>query len=101
MGIGEKLKSLRLKARRTQTEQGKVIGVSTNTVYRWECDKTRPRTAKLEKIVALYGVSADWLLNQENAPEDQMMVTFKKLSESNQYKVIGYIERLYEESLEK
>jgi len=117
MSIGEKLKSLRLRMRKTLKEESEILGVSLNSVYRWEHDLASPRKSMLKKIAEYYEVPLDWLI-QESAWEDnierlsvvlpfefsieqQLLRFFRKLSENDQYKVLGYIERLYVEDFDR
>ena len=117
MSVGNKLKTLRLKMRKTLKEQSSMLGVSLNSVYRWEHDLAAPRKSMLKKISDIYEVPLEWLLQEsemeENAKpigdvlyleqntEHQLLRFFRKLSENDQYKVLGYIERLYIESTDK
>ena len=117
MKIGEKLKSLRLRMRKTLKEESEVLGVSLNSVYRWEHDLALPRKSMLKNIADYYKVDLEWLLQEdaaeENAehagevfpfeygPEQQLLKIFRKLSPNDQYKVLGYIERIYVEDFDK
>lgn len=117
MNIGEKLKSLRLRMRKTLKEESEVLGVSLNSVYRWEHELASPRKPMLKKIADYYEVPLEWLL-QDNEWEDnfdristifpfefgieqQLLRFFRKLSDSDQYKVLGYIERIYVEDFDR
>ena len=117
MGVGEKLKSLRLKGRRTLKEQSQILGVSLNSVYRWEHDLAAPRKSMLRKIANLYEVPVEWLLQDggggeyirhagdvlyfDQNIEQQLLRFFRKLIDNEQYKVLGYVERIYIESVDK
>ena len=115
LGIGKRLKKLRLSIKKTLDEESKIFNVSLNTVYRWEHDLCIPRKSVLMKIAAFYNVSYEWILNGntgENTKEvcakckdyipdneniekstDQIILNMiKKLSVRNKYKIIGYIE---------
>ena len=117
MSIGKKLKTLRVKTRKTLKEQGAMLGVSLNSVYRWEHGLASPRKSMLKKIADIYEVPLEWLLQEsemdepirqtgdvvylEHNTEYQLLRFFRKLSENDQYKVLGYIERLYIENTDK
>ena len=117
MGIGKKLKTLRVRTRKTLKEQGAMLGVSLNSIYRWEHDLATPRKSMLRKIADIYEVPLEWLLQEsegeeavrhggdvvylEQSTEHQLLRLFRKLSESDQYKALGYIERLHIESADK
>ena len=117
MNIGEKLKDLRLKNKKTLREQSIILGVSLNSVYRWEHSLAVPRKSILRKIADIYNVPLEWFL-QENAEENkdeyesgaippennierQLLRMFRKLSENNQYKILGYVERVCVEDMNK
>ena len=117
MSIGKKLKNLRLKTKMTLKEQGAMLGVSLNSVYRWEHGLASPRKSMLKKIADIYEVPLEWLLQEseweetprhigdvvylEQNTEQQLLRFFRKMSENDQYKVLGYIERLYIEGADK
>jgi len=110
MTVGEKLKNLRLQVKKTLKEEGEIFNVSLNTVYRWEHNLTVPGKTALKKIADFYNVSLEWLiygnaeeennncdrhiLNYENSAEQQLLYMFRKLSENNRYKILGYIEHM-------
>ncbi|MCL2775296.1 MAG: helix-turn-helix transcriptional regulator [Oscillospiraceae bacterium] len=126
MTVGERLKNLRLNAKRTLKRESDIFNVSLNTVYRWEHNLTIPKKSVLKKIANFYDVSFEWLthgnidennnrnhklvsgefncegctLHTENYAEQQLLYMFKKLSENNKYKILGYIERIYVESVQ-
>ena len=124
MTIGERLKSLRLNAKKTLQEQSEIFNVALNTVYRWEHNLVMPRKPVLKAIAAYYGVPLDWLtsgeidkepinckncincvnclLNPENNIERKILNILKKLPDNKKYKILGYIERMcIEENTEK
>lgn len=120
MSVGKKLRNLRVENKKTLKEQSEIFGVSLNSVYRWEHDLTTPKKAILRKISDYYGVPYEWLRkendweysgnnisefekngNADDCSEDQLLSKFRKLSMANKYKILGYIERLYIEALDK
>lgn len=100
MNLGEKLKSLRVKTSKTLHEQSKLFGVSMNTVYRWEHNLAVPRRAKLKKIADYYQVPIEWLLSDNSSAalvsetEQKLLGMFRKLSDKNQFKTLGYVEHM-------
>ena len=102
MSLGEKLRSLRLKTKKTLSEQSKILKVSMNSVYRWEHDIAIPRSSMIRKIAAYYGVPADWLLSDVairaiiRVGEQNLLKYFRKLSEKNKDKLITIAKRMYE-----
>ena len=103
MTLGEKLKSLRLKTKKTLGQQGKILKVSMNSVYRWEHGLAVPRKPMLKKMADYYGVPLDWLLSDTastalvNDVEQSLIGMFRKLPDKSRYRVLGYVERMYVE----
>jgi len=103
MSLGEKLRSLRLKTKKTLTEQSRILRVSMNSIYRWEHDLAMPRRPMLRKMADYYGVPLDWLLSESasaslvNEIELNLLGMFRKLPDNNRFKVLGYVERMYVE----
>ena len=100
MSLGEKLKNLRLKTRKTLSEQSRILNVSMNSVYRWEHDLALPRKPILKMMADYYGVPIDWLLSDTSAASlisesEQMLISmFRKLPDNSRYKILGYVERM-------
>ena len=101
MSLGEKLRNLRLKTRKTLSEQSKILKVSMNSVYRWEHDLAIPRKPMLRLMADYYGVPLDWLLSESASAslvseiELNLLGMFRKLSDNNRHKILGYVERMY------
>ena len=100
MSLGEKLRSLRLKGKKTLHEQSAILGVSMNSVYRWEHDLAVPRKSMLKTLADYYSVPLDWLLSESAAAslvsdiEQKLLCMFRKLSDNSRFKVLGYVERM-------
>ena len=100
MSLGEKLRSLRQKGKKTLHEQSALLGVSMNSVYRWEHDLAVPRKHMLKTLAEHYSVPLDWLLSESAAAslvsdiEQKLLCMFRKLSDNSKYKVLGYVERM-------
>jgi len=100
MSLGEKLKTLRHKTRKTLQEQSELLGVSMNSVYRWEHDLAVPRKSILKTMADFYAVPLEWLMSESASAslvdniEQRLLCMFRKLSEGNKYKVLGYVERM-------
>ena len=107
MTMGEKLRKLRKSTKKTLQQQSEVFSVSINTVYRWEHDMVLPRKETLAKIAKYYNLPVIWLMYDdseqpdfpEGSTERQFVRLFQKLNKQDRYKVIGYMERMYFESL--
>ena len=99
------LKRFRVAKNMTQEQAAEALGVSTQTVSRWECNTTLPDVTILPKIAALYCVTIDDLYKETSTaydnyaqrlgsvfeashkPEDfmQAYVEYQKLLKSGEY----------------
>jgi len=107
MSLGEKLRNLRLKGKKTLHEQSAMLGVSMNSVYRWEHDLAVPRKPMLKALADHYSVPLDWLLSESAAAslvsdiEQKLLCMFRKLSDNSKFKVLGYVERMCVEEYDR
>lgn len=117
MSIGKRLRNLRLESRKTLKEQSEIFGVSLNSIYRWEHDLAAPRKTALRKMATHYRVSYEWLkhgnavcddpeqgcgdLNYKNDVEQQLLGMYRLLPDAAQYKILGYVERVYIEAMDE
>ncbi len=62
MSVGTTIKKLRRDRNITQEQLAELLGVSTNAVSQWECDKTAPDISHLPVLANIFEVSADVLL---------------------------------------
>lgn len=65
MTTGEKLAALRRKKGITQEQLSEILGVSRQSVSRWEMDIAFPETEKLIRLSRLLECSIDFLLNND------------------------------------
>jgi len=56
-------KNLRKKAKLTQGQLGKKLGVCTTTIHDWEVKRTEPDIDTLKKISELFEITIDELIN--------------------------------------
>lgn len=68
--LSENLKRFRLARNMTQEQAAESLGVSTQTVSRWECNTTLPDAIILPKIAALYCVTIDDLYKENSVAYD-------------------------------
>ena len=110
MSIGERLRSMRRKNHMTLMEVSSELGVSLNSVYRWEHNLAVPRKEALNKMADIYQVPLKWLLygvtaedggamQQDDKFEQDLLAICRKLSDSSKYKVLGYAERIWIEDM--
>ncbi|MCM1184771.1 MAG: helix-turn-helix domain-containing protein [Roseburia sp.] len=70
MTLGEKIYALRGKNGLSQEAFGERLGVSRQSVSKWETDQSVPELEKIVAISELFGVSTDYLLKDKiNAPD--------------------------------
>lgn len=65
MTTGEKIAMLRKGKNITQEQLAEILGVSRQSVSRWEMDQAFPETEKLVRLAGLFSCSIDFLLSQE------------------------------------
>lgn len=68
--IGDKIKKLRKERHVSQEALAYGVGVTANTVSRWEKNAISPTATNLEALIKFFGVSADYFIGGEkDAPE--------------------------------
>ncbi|MBO5294094.1 MAG: helix-turn-helix transcriptional regulator, partial [Clostridia bacterium] len=75
MTLGEKLSRLRKEYNYTQEQLADILGVSRQSVSKWESDIAYPETDKLIKMGKLFECSMDYLLNEENSQRQGVQPT--------------------------
>lgn len=65
MGIGENIRRLRRREGLSQAAFGAQLGVTKETVGRWESNRTFPRRSHIEGMVARFRVEADDILSED------------------------------------
>ena len=68
--FSKNLKRFRVAKNMTQEQAAEALGVSTQTVSRWECNTTLPDVTILPKIAALYCVTIDDLYKETSVDYD-------------------------------
>ncbi len=98
MKLDEKLVHLRKEKGLTQLELAEAVKVSRQAVSKWESGGGTPSTENLMGLSELYGVSIDYLLNEEERePDDgsvskgEMKDTPKPVHESQKRNAIKWI----------
>ena len=69
MTIGQRIAQKRKELALSQEALGDQLGVSRQSIYKWESDTALPEIDKLIALSRLYGVSVGWLLGVEDLPE--------------------------------
>jgi transcriptional regulator with XRE-family HTH domain len=81
MTTGEKLAKLRHEYNYTQEQLSEIIGVSRQSISKWESDGAFPETEKLIQLSRLYKCSIDYLLKEEI--EEKEINSTNKVNVSN------------------
>lgn len=69
MTVGQRIAQQRKEHGLSQEALGEALGVSRQSVYKWESGSTLPEIDKLIALSRLYGVTIGWLLGVRNLPE--------------------------------
>ena len=78
MTLGEKLSKLRKEYNYTQEQLAGILGVSRQSISKWESDIAYPETDKLVKMGKLFECSMDYLLNEDISEKQGIQPTEKE-----------------------
>ena len=67
MTVGQRIAQKRKELSLSQEALGDRLGVSRQSIYKWESDSALPEVEKLITLAKLFGVSVGWLLGVEEA----------------------------------
>ncbi len=79
--FGQRIKDFRKNCEMSQSELACKLGVSIQTVSKWECDTGMPDIIQIVPLAQILGVSADAILGVDNDEQgyiDEVCRTFKK-----------------------
>ncbi len=65
MSIGEKIKILRKSNNKSQEDLALDLGVSRQTINKWETNKAQPNTENIKLLCSIFALSADYFLESE------------------------------------
>lgn len=71
MTLGDKLSKLRKQNNYTQEQLADILGVSRQSISKWESDVSYPETEKLIQLSDMYHCSLDYLLRDEIESDDR------------------------------
>lgn len=71
MSVGQRISQKRKERGLSQEALGEALGVSRQSVYKWESDSTLPEIDKLIALSKLFGVTIGWLLGVEEPVESR------------------------------
>ena len=61
LSLGQRIKSLRKSVGWSLQRVAEGVGVSKNSVYKWECDEANPHALNLSKLAGLFDVEPAYL----------------------------------------
>lgn len=91
MSIGSNIKRLRMEAKLSQSELGKIAGVTDKAVSTWESDIKTPRMGAVEKMAAYFGIPKSAILDDVNLSSPQVPFGFQPLPEMSSVPRVGRI----------
>lgn len=103
MSLSEKIKSLRKSHNLTQSEFGRIAGVSDKAVSTWESGVKMPRMGSITKICSYFNIKKSELIDEDilasniSAPpngEQQLIELYRQLNSEGQEKVTDYADDL-------
>ena len=71
MTVGQRIAQKRKELGLSQEALGEQLGVSRQSIYKWESDTVLPEVEKLIALSRLFSVSVGWLLGVEDAAPEQ------------------------------
>lgn len=80
MTIGERIAFKRKELGLSQEALGEKMGVSRQSIYKWESDAALPEIEKLVKLSREFGVSVGWLLGEESDEPEKRELTPEQLA---------------------
>jgi len=101
MTLGEKIKQIRNTFGLSQEELAAKLNVSRQVITKWETDRGMPDIENLKNLATLFGISVDYLLDDEKQIEhpvlNKKIVMEEKNNFSNRYDyVVDYLKTNYE-----
>lgn len=94
MTTGQRIAGKRKEAGLSQEALGAELGVSRQSIYKWESDAALPEIDKLVALSRRFGVTVGWLLGVEEAPEASAAPDSGELTEA-QLKMVEEISKRY------
>lgn len=71
MKLGEKIIISRKKQGLSQVDLADALGVSRQSISKWETDEAKPEISKLPTLAKVLNVSVDWLLSKEDMVDNK------------------------------
>ena len=90
--LGKTIEFLRLENNLTQRELGNILGVTNQTISKWEIGETIPDTESITKISKLFKISVEELINSDLSDFNQQEIRrFYMESANSSYKCLFII----------
>jgi transcriptional regulator with XRE-family HTH domain len=83
MKLNEKIIYCRKKAGYSQEALAEKLSVSRQAVSKWETGESQPELSKLAALATLFGVTADWLISEEEPEPSAQNVQLASATSSN------------------
>ena len=77
MPFAEKIQKLRKQKGISQEELAEILGVSRQSVSKWESGTSMPEIEKIVELSRIFSASTDYLLKDENEPENESAIFSK------------------------
>ena len=89
MSLGNSLFNARKKSGLSQEEVAEKLGVSRQTIFKWELDETLPDIRQAKRLSSLYHLSLDELIDSDREVEEieEIERVIEKTSEATQQKI--------------
>lgn len=89
MSLGNSLFNARKKSGLSQEEVAEKLGVSRQTIFKWELDETLPDIRQAKRLSSLYHLSLDELIDYDMEVEEieEIERVIEKTSEATQQKI--------------
>ena len=94
MTTGQRIAQKRKEIGLSQEALGEEVGVSRQSIYKWESDAALPEIDKLVALSRRFGVTVGWLLGVEEAPEAPPAPDSRELTDA-QLKMVEEITERY------
>lgn len=70
MTLGERIRTCRQQAGMSQEKVAELVGISRQSVTKWETNRSAPSTENLFKLAEIFGTTVDLLLPEKAADEE-------------------------------
>ena len=93
MSLGEKITALRKSRGMSQEQLGEHLGVSRQAVSKWELNESVPDVDKVVQLSKLFGVTTDYLINDEPASGggEPIIITTESKKEDKTRTIVSWV----------